>query len=133
MTSFSVGTSEKIKENHEDLLKNKPDGKLIHAGTNGITNGVNLLNSEIVKQDSDISPRITAAFSSIIVRKDNTNAENTLTDTNISLKSYCLQIGISFVENSNIQESHLNKKKLRLSKTGKSFAKTVINCIKNLA
>ena len=45
MTSFSVGTSEKIKENHEDLLKNKPDGKLIHAGTNGITNEVNLLNS----------------------------------------------------------------------------------------
>ena len=42
---FSVGTSEKIKENLEDLLKNKPDGKLIHDGTNDITNGVNLLNS----------------------------------------------------------------------------------------
>ena len=53
MTSFSGGTSEKIIQN-DDLLKNKPDNIVIHAGTNNTTRGVNLLNSvkKMVKQVS---------------------------------------------------------------------------------
>ena len=54
MTSFSGGTSEKIIQNVDDLLKSKPDNIVIHAATNNRTNGVNLLNSikKIVKQVS---------------------------------------------------------------------------------
>ena len=136
VTSFSGGTSEKIIQNVDDLLKNTPDDIVIHVGTNGITNGVNLLNSvkKIVKQVSNISPRTTVAFSSIIVGKDKKHIEKPLTDTNTRLKNYCRQKGISFIENSNIKESHLGKKKLHLNKTGKSFfAKNLINYIKNLA
>ena len=36
-------------------------------------------------------------------------------------KNYCQQKGISFIENSNIRESHLGNKKFHLNKTGKSF------------
>ena len=51
VTSFSGGTSEKITQNFDNLLKNKPDDIVIHVGTNDITNGVNLFNSvkKIVK------------------------------------------------------------------------------------
>ena len=136
MTSFSGVTSEKIIQNVDDLLKNTPGDIVIHVGTNDITSGVNLLNSvkKIVKQVSDISPRTTVTFSSIIVRKDKKCIEKPLTDTNTHLKNYCQQKRISFIENSNIKESHLGKKKLHINKTGKSlFAKKLINYIKNLA
>ena len=132
MTSFSVGTREKIIQNGDDLQRNKPDDIVIHVGTNDITNGVNLLNSveKIVNQVSDISPRTTVAFSSIIVRKDKKHVEKPLTRLK---KDYCGQKEVSFIENSNIKESHLGKKKLHLNKTGKSFfAKNLINYIKHL-
>ena len=78
MTSFSGGTTEKIIQNVDDLQRNNPDDIVIHVGTNDITNGVNLLNSveKIVNQVSDISPRTTVAFSSIIVRKDKNMLRN---------------------------------------------------------
>ena len=84
-----------IIENLEDLLKNKTEDMLIHVGTNNITNGLNLLNS--VNKISNISPRTTVAFSSIIVRKDKKNVEKPLTDPNTRLKNYCHEKGISFI------------------------------------
>ena len=72
VAGFSGGTSKKIIENLDDLLKNQPGDTLIHVGTNDITNRVNLLNKaiKIAKQVSDFSPRRIVAFSPIIVRKD---------------------------------------------------------------
>ena len=84
-----------IIENLEDLLKNKTEDMLIHVGTNNITNGLNLLNS--VNKISNISPRTTVVFSSIIVRKDKKNVEKPLTDPNTRLKNYCHEKGISFI------------------------------------
>ena len=45
------GASEKILEEMENLLADKPDYIIIHAGTNYITNGISSLNSikKIVK------------------------------------------------------------------------------------
>ena len=103
---------------------------MIHVGRNDITNGVNLLNSieKIVKQISDISPGTIVAFSSIIVRKDKKKAQKPLTDVVTCFKIYFSQKGIIFIENPNIKESDLGKKKLRLNKSGKSFfAKNLIN------
>ena len=42
-------------------------------------------------------------------------------DTNNRPKNYCRQKEISYVENSNIEESHLGEKKFHLDKTGKKF------------
>ena len=85
-------------ENLDVLMKNKPDNMLIHVGTNDITNGVNLLNSvrKIVKQVSEIFPRTTVTFSSILVRKDKLNVVKPLMDTNTRLKNYCRQKGNQF-------------------------------------
>ena len=64
VAGFSGGTSEKIIENLDDLLKNQPGDILIHVGTNDITNRANLLNNtiKIVKQVSDFPPIRTVAF-----------------------------------------------------------------------
>ena len=49
---FSGGTSEKVLEEIVNLVADKPDCIIIHAGTNDITNGINSLNSvkKIVKK-----------------------------------------------------------------------------------
>ena len=39
------GTSGTILDRLDDFLENKPDGLIVHAGTNDITKGKNLLNN----------------------------------------------------------------------------------------
>ena len=41
--NFPGGTSEKILEKLDVIIKEKPDDLIVHVGTNGITNNVNLL------------------------------------------------------------------------------------------
>ena len=41
--TFPIGTSQKILEKLYDIIKEKPGDLIVHAGTNDITNNVNLL------------------------------------------------------------------------------------------
>ena len=73
---------------------------MVHAGTNDITNDVNLSTNvkKIFNKTSKESPSSSIEFSSVINRKDKTNIEKTVTDTNARLKNFCMQKGISFIE-----------------------------------
>ena len=73
---------------------------MVHAGTNDITNNVNLSTNvkKIFNKISKESASSSIEFSSAINRKDKTNIEKTLTDTNARLKNFCMQKGISFIE-----------------------------------
>ena len=42
IVNFPGSTSEKILEKVDDLIKEKPENFIFHAGTNDITNNVNL-------------------------------------------------------------------------------------------
>ena len=42
IVNFPGGTSEKIVKKVDDIIKEKPDDLIVHAGTNDITNNVNL-------------------------------------------------------------------------------------------
>ena len=42
---FPGATSEKILEEMDEIIKEKPDSIIIHAGTNDLINNINLLNS----------------------------------------------------------------------------------------
>ena len=66
------GASEKILEEMENLLADKPDYIIIHARTNDITNGISSLNSveKIVKNVRKSSPNTEFVFSNILLRKD---------------------------------------------------------------
>ena len=45
--NFSDGTSGKILEKPDDIIKEKPDDLIVHVGTNDITNNVNVKKSSI--------------------------------------------------------------------------------------
>ena len=70
--NFSGGTSAKITDQLDDLIKGKPDDLVVHVGANDIANNIILLNNvkKIFKEVSKDSPCTQLAFSSIIVRKD---------------------------------------------------------------
>ena len=66
------GASEKILDEIENLLADKPDYIIIHAGTNDITSGISSLNSveKIVKNVRKSSPNTELVSSNILLRKD---------------------------------------------------------------
>ena len=80
-------------EGIEDLVADKPDCVIIHAGTNDITNGINSLNSvnKIVKDVKKSLPNTKLVFSSILIRKDKKGISKKVTDINSRLKNYCQQ------------------------------------------
>ena len=126
VTNFPGGTSDKIVKKLDDLIKDKPNDLVIHIGTNDLTNNVKLLNNvkKILKKVSANVPSTSLAFSSIIVRKGKKNIEKSITDTNARLKNFCVQKNIGFINNSNIKEYFLGKKKLHLGQRCNSvFAK----------
>ena len=130
IVNFPGGTSEKILEKLDDIIKEQPDDLIAHIETNDLTNNVNLLTNveKIFNKVSKESPSTSIAFSSIINRKDKMNIQKTLTDTNPSLKNFCMQKGISFIDNSGIKEFHLGKRKLHLSKKrNNAFAKNLLH------
>ena len=57
-------------------------------------------------------------FSSLITRKDKKDLDKKVQDTNSRLKNYCAQTNIDYIDNNNIKEEHLGKKKLHLNKIG---------------
>ena len=125
-------SGEKVLEQLDDIIKEKPDNLIGHVGTNDITNNVNLLSNvkKIFNKVSRESPSTAIAFSSIINRKDKANIQKTLTYTITRLKNICMQKGISFIDNSVIKEFHLGKRKLHLNKKGNSaFAKKLLHHI----
>ena len=116
--NFLGSTSEKILKKLDVIIKEKPDDLVVHVGTNDITNNVNLLTNvkKIFNKVSKELPSTSIAFSSIINRKNKTNIQKTLADTNARLKNFCKKKGISFIDNSGIKEFHLGKRKLYLNK-----------------
>ena len=66
MINFPLGTSKKIADQLDDLIKGKPDDLIVHVGTNDIANNVNLLNNvkKIFRKISKDSASTQLAFSS---------------------------------------------------------------------
>ena len=121
VNNFPGGTSETILENIDEIIKNKLDCLIIHAGTNDLTNWINLLNQakKIIKEVKKVSHNTKIAFSSFVTRKDRKNIDKKVLEVNSHLKNYCSQKNIDFIDN-NIKEEHLGVKKLHLNKRGNS-------------
>ena len=119
--NYPGGTSEVILDNIDDIVKNKPDCLINHAGTNDLTNGINLLNqAKKVKRVKKVSQNTKIVFSSIAIRKDRKKIDKKVAEVNSHLKNYCNQKNIEYIGNSNIKEDHLGVKKLHLNKKGNS-------------
>ena len=72
----------------DDFLKYKPDGLIVHAGTNDLIKGKNLLNNvkKVLNQVKKFSRNTKTVFSSIATRKDKKYESKTVQDTNSRLK-----------------------------------------------
>ena len=90
IVNFPGGTSKKILEKLDVIIKEKPDDLIVHVGTNDITNNVNLLTNvnKIFNKVSKELPSTSIVFSLMINRKDKTSIQKTLTDTNSRLKNF---------------------------------------------
>ena len=132
IVNFPGGTSLKILEKLDDIIKEQPNDLTVHVGTNDLTNNVNLLTNvtKFFNKVSKESPLTSIAFSPIINRKDKANIQKTLTDTNALLKNFCMQKGNSCIDNSGIKEFHLGNRKLHLNKKGnRAFVKNLLHHI----
>ena len=70
------------------------------------------------------------AFSSIVLRKERRNINESRTHFNAKLRNFCEQNNIAFIDNGNINESHLGMKKLHLNGNGNSLlAKNLLNYV----
>ena len=129
-------TSERLLlEDLDNLIKYQPESVIIHAGTNDLTNGINMLNNakKIVKELTTKLPKVKIAFSGLITRKDKKNLDKNVTETNKRLKNYCRQKDIGYIDNSNITEDSLGIKKLHLNRKGNSFlAKNLLKYLTNV-
>ena len=116
--NFSGGTGEKIVEELDALVADKPDCLIVHAGTNDITNGINSLNcaKKIIKKVKQISPNTKVVFSSLITRKDKKDQDKKVVEVNSRLKDFWAQKNIYFIDSMNMKEEHLGNKKLHLNK-----------------
>ena len=131
---FPRAMSEKILEVIDEVIKEKPDYIIIHAGSNDLTNNINLLNSakKLVKKIRDTLSATKIAFSSIVLGKGRRNINESRADFNTKLRNFCKQKNIGFIDNGNINESHLAMKKLHLNRTGNSaLAKNLLNYLEN--
>ena len=54
IVNFPDGTSEKILEKQYDIIKEQPDDLIVHAGTDNLTDNVNLLNLTKILQKSSV-------------------------------------------------------------------------------
>ena len=75
INSFPVGNSATILENIDQLVKSKSEFLIVHAGTNDLANGTNILNQVKKKQVKKISQNTKIVFSSIIIQKDRENVD----------------------------------------------------------
>ena len=83
---------------------------------------------KIVKLVNHEAPQTKLTFSSIIIRKDCKDIIAELNDLNSRLKDYCQKNNLGFIDNSNLDESCLDFKKLHLNRKGNSLlARNILN------
>ena len=126
MNNIPGGTSDTVLDKIEELVKCKGSSLIVHAGTNDLKKGKNVLNNvkKIGKEVKRISRNTKIAFSSIKIRKDKKDIDKNVVETNARLKNYCSQKKLDYIENTNIKEEHLGVKKLHLNKRGNSLLAT---------
>ena len=130
--TFPIGTSQKILEKLYDIIKEKPGDLIVHAGTNDITNNAKLSSNvkKIFIKISKESPSTSIAFSSSNNRKRQGEHPENLNRCECPFEKFCMQKGISFIDNKGTKEFYLGKRKLHFNKKGNSvFAKNLLHHI----
>ena len=105
-------------------LRHQPDVIILHCGTNDIPNEIHRLQklkkllNEIEGYDTHKKPQV--VISGLIKRYDQDFNED-IKSMNEKIQRLCISKGLSFIVNSNIDKSCLNRSKLHLNRRGSSF------------
>ena len=70
---------------------------------------------------TSVSYRPEVIISSLIIRSDNPEFANKVKETNVALKLKCEENNWSFIDNSNINSLHLNRRGLHLTHEGSAL------------
>ena len=119
VSNIPGGTCETVLDKTEELVICKPSSLIVHAGTNDLKKGKNVLNNvkKIVKEVKRISPNTKITFSSITIRKNKKCIDKNIVETNARLKNYCSQKKLDYIENTKHQRRTLRRKKATLKQT----------------
>ena len=117
-------------------LRHQPNVIILHCGINDISNEINTLKKlrkllrEIERYCTHKKPQV--VIFSLIKRYDQDFNED-IKSINEKIQSLCTSKGLSFIDNSNIDKSCLNRSKLQLNRRGSSFlAKNFKKCVNSL-
>ena len=119
------------------IIRKKPEKLVIHVGTNSLRESETpeKCASEIAnlaKQVIDACPQTAVALSSIINRSDDMVLAAKAIEVNLHLKQVCHQNHWSFIDHSNIKQTHLNRSGIHLNKAGtllmaRNFTNSIFN------
>ena len=120
--SFSGATVDDMSDFLKPTIRKHPDKLVIHAGTNDIRKSdpktVADKVTDLAKQFKKDSGNTEIVISSLVVRTDGPELAKKVKQTNIVLKSNCISNNLTFLDNSNINRSHLNYRGLHLNREG---------------
>ena len=114
-------TTDNIIDYIKPTIRQKPDMVIINSGTNDLTKDVNTM-SRVQKvvaaaKEIDTESKIKLGLSDITARGDINKEEDVVIDNN-RLEKYCKENEFFFIDNSNVDVSCLNKRKLHLNRKG---------------
>ena len=105
------------------LLRKKPDNVVLHIGTNDLNTQEPRLRVEgivnLALQIEGDAPETNLAISGLIARADNKDGK--VSSVNKILEKFCRQNHWNFIEHNNINQTHLNRGGLNLSKSGSAL------------
>ena len=123
--SFSGATVEGMKDFLRRTIRRQPDKLVIHVGTNDIRSSTpqDIADeiTEVAQQFKQESRNTKIVISSLITRSDNPEFTSKVKETNIALKLNCEENNWSFIDNSNLNNSHLNHRGLQLTREGSAL------------
>ena len=105
------------------LLRKKPDNVVLHIGTNDLNTQEPRLTAEgivnLALQIEGDEPETNLAILGLIARADDKDGK--VLSVNKILKKFCRQNHWNFIEHNNINQIHLNRGGLHLSKSGSAL------------
>ena len=123
--SFSGAKVEDMNDFLKPTIRRQPDKLVIHVGTNDIRSlapqDIADKVSEVTQQFKQGSRKTRIIISSFIIRSDNPEFANKVKQTNVALKLKCEENNWSFIDNSNINSLHLNRRGLHLIHEGSAL------------
>ena len=134
--SFSGATVDDMTDFLKPTSRKHPDKLIIHVGTNDLRKSdpktVADKVSNLAKQFKKGSSNTKIVISSLVVRNDGPELAKKAKQINILLKSNCITNDIAFLDNNNINCTHLNYRGLHLNRDGSALLQNnIANILKS--